>query len=223
MLELPGERICYRCAVVFLVWGVCFSSLVSDTIPGGSSGSRKGEPGVDFLDLVGQRQSCRKYTDQPVPRELIDRCLEAARLAPSACNSQPWTFLVIDQEPLRSAVAKEAFTGLYSLNRFCLNVPVLVAVVTERSKFAARLGGQFRGVQYALVDIGIACQHFDLQAAELGLGSCWLGWFDEKAVKRVLGLGEECRIDIMMSLGYPADGGIRPKNRKALDEIRRYL
>jgi nitroreductase len=176
-----------------------------------------------FLDLATRRQSCRNYSSEPVPRELIDQCIEAARLAPSACNSQPWRFLVIDREPLRTQLAEAAFTGLYSLNRFCLRVPVLVAIITERSKFAARLGGQFRGVQYSLVDIGIAGQHFDLQAAELGLGCCWLGWFNEPAVKQILKLPKNTHIDVMFSLGYPADPSLRPKKRQSLEEIRAYV
>ena len=177
---------------------------------------------MSFLDLVRKRQSCRHYRNDPVERDLIDRCLEAARLAPSACNSQPWSFIVVDSEPLRTELARAAFSGIYSMNKFCMDAPVLVVVVTERSKYVARLGGHLRGVQYALIDLGIACQHFDLQAAELGLGSCWLGWFNERAVKRLLGLPRSAKLDVMFSLGYPVDGALREKKRKPLDELRRY-
>ena len=177
---------------------------------------------MNFLELVQKRQSCRKYSQQPVARELIDQCLEAARLAPSACNSQPWSFMVIDQDPLRTRVAEAAFSGIYALNHFCLAAPVLIAVVTERSRYAALLGGHFRGVQYNLIDIGIAGEHLDLQAAELGLGCCWLGWLNEKAVKKVLDLPAETHIDIMFSLGYPAEGKLRSKSRRRLEEIRSY-
>jgi nitroreductase len=177
---------------------------------------------MTFLELAGRRQSCRGYAPQPVGRDLIDRCLEAARLAPSACNSQPWSFYVIDQEPLRGALARETCTGLYRLNEFALQAPVLIAVVTERSKYTARMGGWYRGVQYSLIDIGIAGDHLTLQAAELGLGTCWLGWFNERAAKRVLGLPRAARIDVIFTLGYPADESVRPKNRKSLEEMRRY-
>jgi len=175
-----------------------------------------------FSDLVLRRQSCRAYSERPVERELIDRCIDAARLAPSACNSQPWRFIIVDREPLRSELARAAFTGLYSLNKFALQAPVLIAVVTERSKYVARLGGQFRRIQYALVDIGIAGQHLDLQAAELGLGTCWLGWFDERAVKKALQLPRAARIDIMFSLGWPQHENVRPKKRMTIDEMREY-
>ena len=177
---------------------------------------------MNFLELARLRQSVRSYASTPVPREIVDRCLEAARLAPSACNSQPWSFIVVDTEPVRSRLAEAAFHGVYAMNKFAGQASVLIVVVTERSRFAARLGGQFRGVQYSLVDIGIACEHLVLQAAEEGLGTCWIGWFDEKAVKEVLQLSRAARVDIVLSLGYSATGEVRAKNRKTLDEVRRY-
>jgi len=178
--------------------------------------------GMRFLELVQKRQSCRRYADRPVPREMIDRCIDAARLAPSACNSQPWSFVVVDDPFQRDVLAKAAFSGLYSMNRFAGEAPVLIVVITERSKYVARLGGQIRGIQYSLIDVGIACEHLILQAAEDGLGTCWLGWFDEKAVKRCLGLSKKKRIDIIISLGYPEDDTIRNKLRQPLDDVRSF-
>lgn len=177
---------------------------------------------MSFMDLVRKRQSDRRYSARPVPREVIERCLEAARLAPSACNSQPWTFIVVSEPDTRDRVAAEAFSGIHSMNRFAAGAPVLVAVVTERSKYAARLGGQMRGVQYSLIDLGIACEHFILQAAEDGVGTCWLGWFNEKGVKRALGLPRSAKVDVMISMGYPGEGEVRDKRRKPLEEMRRY-
>lgn len=175
-----------------------------------------------FLDLVKQRRSVRRYQPRPVPREAIERCLEAARWAPSACNSQPWHFIVVDREPLRTQVAEAACSGVYSIFRFIREAPVLVVVVTERSRYIARLAGQLRGVQYALIDIGIACEHLVLQAAEEGLGSCWVGWFNERAVKNVLGLPRAARVDVLITLGYPADDPPAQRQRRPLDEIREY-
>lgn len=177
---------------------------------------------MPLIDLITKRQSCRSFASQRVPRELIDQCLEAARLAPSACNSQPWHFMVVDSEPLKTRLAEASCTGLYSLNKFALNAPVIIPVITERSRYAACLGGAIRGVQYSLIDIGIAGQHLDLQAAELGLGCCWLGWFNEKAVKELLGLPKSKRIDVMFALGYPAEDKIRQKSRRSLTEIRSF-
>ena len=177
---------------------------------------------MSFLDLVRKRQSERKYSDKPVPRDVIERCLEAARLAPSACNSQPWTFLVVEGDA-KNRLAAAAFSGLYSMNSFAARASVLVVVLTERSKYMARLGGHIRGVQYSLIDIGIACEHLCLQAAEEGIGACWLGWFNEKGVKKVLGLPRAARIDVIISMGYPESETLRNKNRKSVDEARRFL
>jgi nitroreductase len=178
--------------------------------------------GMDFLELVSRRRSVRRYADRPVPCELLDECLEAARRAPSACNAQPWSFVVTDAREGVERLARAAFSGIYRMNAFAARAPVLVTVITERSKYAARLGGRLRGVQYSLIDIGIAGEHFALAAAERGLGTCWLGWFDEKAVKKTLGLGRRARVDVMLSAGFPEPGAGREKPRRALDEIRRF-
>ena len=180
---------------------------------------------MKFLELAARRQSTRQYVPgRRIPREVLDRCLEAARLAPSACNSQPWSFVVVD-EPERVRALAQAACGHapYGMNKFAADASALVAVVTEKMKLAARLGAQFRGVQYSLVDLGIAGEHLALQAAEDGIASCWLGWFDESAVKRALGIPRGKKVDLLFCLGYPADETVRPKNRKPLDEIRRYI
>ncbi|HAH22071.1 MAG: NAD(P)H nitroreductase [Omnitrophica WOR_2 bacterium GWF2_43_52] len=177
---------------------------------------------MSFLELVKARRSVRKYARKPIPREVIDKCLEAARLAPSACNSQPWYFIVVDDEKLKSELTDKAFAGIYSINSFAKKAPVIVAVVTERSKYIACVGGYIRGVGYSLIDIGIACEHFILQAQEEGLGTCWLGWFDEKQVKRILGIPKDKKVDVMISAGYPEGPPAREKTRKSLNEIRRF-
>jgi len=175
-----------------------------------------------FIDLARKRCSTRKYTRNPVGREILDRCLEAARLAPSACNSQPWSFVVADCEPIRGRLGQAAFSGIYSSNAFAAMAPVLIVVVAGRSSSLATLGGWMRSVPYSLIDIGIACEHLVLQAAAEGVGTCWLGWFNEAAVRKVLDLPRAAHAPIVISMGYPADEGAREKRRKPLDEIRRY-
>ncbi len=182
------------------------------------------EQPIRFLELAHRRRSVRRYTSEPVPRPLVDQCLEAARLAPSACNSQPWSFLVVDEPGRRDRLAAAAFAGVYTMCAFARQAPVLVALVTERSRLSAALGGLWRGVQYNLVDIGIAGEHFALKAAEIVLGTCWLGWFDDKAVRRELALPRGTRVDILFSLGWPADDPPPAgKVRRSLDAVRRYV
>ncbi len=174
---------------------------------------------MDFSELVQARRSLRHYSSRPIPQEDVLKCLEAARVAPSACNSQPWHFIVIDDPALKTRVADRIFSGIYSMNQFAKEAPVLVAVVARRSKLMASLGGQVRDTHYNLVDIGIACEHLVLQAQDLGIGSCWIGWFNEKVLKKELGVSRGEKIDIVISLGYPKEAREATKVRKTLEEI----
>lgn len=171
---------------------------------------------MNFYDLIQKRQSDRRYdASRQVDRDLVMKCLEAARLAPSACNSQPWKFVVVDQPDLKGQMA-EAAAGM-GMNRFATEAPVIVAVVLEKMNLTARIGSVIKDKEYSLLDVGIAVEHFCLQAAELGLGTCILGWFDEKKVKKLLGVNRR-RIPLLITLGYPA-GATRPKSRKTLEEM----
>ena len=96
---------------------------------------------MSFLELVKKRRSVRKYASQPVAREAILRCLEAARLAPSACNAQPWNFVVVNDPALKDKLAEAAFSGMYAVNSFIKTAPVFVVVVREASAPLARFGG----------------------------------------------------------------------------------
>ncbi|MCX6583975.1 MAG: nitroreductase family protein [Candidatus Aminicenantes bacterium] len=180
---------------------------------------------MKFMELAVKRESTRKYSAKPVPREVIDRCLEAARMAPSACNSQPWSFMVVDNEEKKNEIVDKAMDGIYATNKFVRTAPVVIAVITEHSKYIARMGELFRHLKYNLIDIGIACDHLTLQAAELGVGTCWLGWFNEKELKKILDLPKSTKIDVLLSMGYPENEALPPrlKKRKPLDEIRRYF
>lgn len=173
-----------------------------------------------FLDLLKHRKSIRGFLDRPVEREKIMMCLEAARIAPSAGNSQPWKFITVDDRELKNRLCDTALSGIYSMNSFCKTAPVIVAVVSEKSKFLARIGGMFRGTKYYLIDIGIACEHFVLQAEDLGIGTCWIGWFNERAVKSMLNVPRSKKIDILIALGYYDREKLGPEQgREPLDKI----
>jgi nitroreductase len=173
-----------------------------------------------LLDLIKHRKSVRDFLDKPVEREKIMDCLEAARLAPSACNSQPWKFIVVDDKKIKNQLCDTAFRGIYSINSFCKTAPVIVVVISEKSKFIARIGELFRGTKYYLIDIGIACEHFVLQAQDLGLGTCWIGWFNEGAVKSILNISKGKKIDIIIALGYYDREKSGPEHyREQIDDI----
>jgi nitroreductase len=178
---------------------------------------------MDFSELVIKRQSDRKYTDKPVEKEKLIKCLEAARMAPSASNSQPWTFVVADEPGLVKQLAKASEGPLKSFNTFVKNAPVVVAIVMEKPKVITELGGKIKDKEYPLIDIGIAAEHFCLQAAELGLGTCMLGWFDEKKAKELLNVPENKNIPLLISVGYTPDGyKHRKKIRKSFDKVVRF-
>ncbi len=171
---------------------------------------------MTFLELVRRRQSVREYLPLQVERDKIERCLEAARLAPSASNAQPWRFVVADDPQLVQELGKAAY------NRFTRSVPAFVAVVREPGNAESRLGGWLAGRDYRLIDLGMAAEHFCLQAAEEGLGTCLLGFFNSRRAGRLLQVPQGRRVQILITLGYPADGEVREKRRKDLAQMRSY-
>ena len=177
---------------------------------------------MDFLNLVKKRQSTRRFLDKPVERDKIERCIEAARLAPSATNTQPWKFIVVDNPELREKVANKTFNQIVSFNRFSLQAPVLTVITSNRMNFSNKITQTLKNRELTPIDIGIATEHICLQAAEEGLGTCFMGWFDEKGVKKLLNIPASKRVELIIAMGYPASDIIRTKTRKKLNEIMTY-
>ena len=170
---------------------------------------------MQFTQLINIRQSVRTYTDQPVEAEKMALLIEAVRLAPSASNSQPWKLIIVDDPEIKDQVARATSSALISFNRFAPQAPVLAVLTIERPKLVTQIGAKLKDREFSLIDIGIAAEHFCLQAAELGLGTCMLGWFDETAIHKVLAIPEKIRIGLVITLGYAAPGTpIRIKIRK---------
>jgi len=177
---------------------------------------------MKFGELVKLRYSCRKYKEKPVEREKIAKCIEAARRAPSACNAQPWKFIVLDEESTRCRAASAASSGKYRFSRFIKGAPVLILVLARKSTFLAAAGSFVRNTEFYLIDIGIACEHVVLQASELNLGSCYVGWFNEKKLKKMFGIPSKISIPLLLTIGYP-DEKFREKDvvRKRASSDRR--
>lgn len=171
---------------------------------------------MNFQELITERQSTRKYLGKSVDKVLVEKCLEAARLAPSACNSQPWHCVVVDDKDKIKEIGEAAAS--LGMNKFAADVPVIVAVVLEKMNFTAKVGSILKNKDYCMLDLGIAVEHFCLQATEEGLGTCIIGWFDEKRVAKLLGVPKGKRIPLLLTLGYP-DCELRKKVRKPLEEI----
>lgn len=172
-----------------------------------------------FQKILGGRRSIRRYLPTPVEPEKLRACLEAARVAPSAHNAQPWRFIVIDDPALKDLVAAHAFTGLYKTSRFAAAAPVLLVFLVRRTFVAHHLGGRFQRVPYHFVDIGIAGEHIALQAEELGLSTCWMGWFDHGQVRRTLKMPRKFKVVALMPLGYAEKRPTREPPRRTYEEI----
>lgn len=173
-----------------------------------------------FLDLVKARRSIRRYRPDPVPRELIESCLEAARHAPTASNRQGWRFYVTEGA-LKDRIAGECLGGVVG-NGFARSAPAIVALAMRLDLVTNRIGARIKGIDYHLLDAGIAGEHFILRAVELGLGTCWIGWFDKKAVRRVIGIPASWDVPALITLGYPAEVP-REKKRRAIGEMSRFV
>jgi len=173
---------------------------------------------MKFLELVQSRQSDRAYLDKPVEKEKIDRILEAARLAPSACNAQPWKFVVVTDPEKRMQIADATASKMLAMNHFTKQVPVQLVLVEENANFTSSVGGMLTNKHYPHIDLGIVASHICLAAADEGLGSCMIGWCDEKKVRKVLDIPRNKRVMLVILLGYSAQK-LREKKRKSKEEI----
>ncbi len=169
--------------------------------------------GEGMLDLVNRRQSERRYLNKPVEKEKLDRILEAGRLSPSACNGQPWRFVVVDEPELRAEVAAATESQVLRMNAFVQQAPVLIVIIREKSNFNSRAGDLLKNKDYSLIDIGIAAASMAYQAAAEGLGTCIIGWLDEKKIRKLLGVPGSKKVELILTVGY-ADSKNREKLRK---------
>lgn len=171
---------------------------------------------MNFLEIAQKRQSCRKYDSQkPVEREKLDAVLEAVRLAPSACNGQPYHLTVCKGEK-----AKEIALATHGpmLNKFADQAPVLIVISEDDYVRSAALGSEVKKNDYRSMDIGIAVAYLTSEAAAQGLGTCILGWFDDEKIRRLCGLSKPVRLVVTLGYPDPADT-LRAKKRKELSKL----
>lgn len=177
---------------------------------------------MQFQELVAKRYSVRHFLPRQVEREKIERCLESVRLAPSACNSQPWHFIVVDQPDQVDRIASETQTPLVPVNQFVANAPMIVAVISEKGNLSSRFGSIVKQREFRWIDLGIAVEHFCLHAVEEGLGTCIIGWFNEKPIKALLNVPRDKSIGLLIAVGYPEHDGPKNRVRKSLSAIRSF-
>jgi nitroreductase len=172
-------------------------------------------------DVLSRRYSCRAFRPDPVPRGTIDHILEAARLAPSACNRQPWRFSVVTDAALRAQIVREGFLPGIRMP-WAADAPVLIVLGIEKSVMTHVAAPWLSRVDYAWVDAGIAGEHAVLAATALGLGSCWIGWIRSRVVRRLVGWPAGVRPAAVIAMGYASDAGEcdeREPVRKSLEDF----
>ena len=177
--------------------------------------------GKDALDLITSRQSDRKYSDKPVEKEKLDRIVEAGRMAPSACNAQPWKFIAVTDAELVLKIADAASAKLIGMNSFVAQARVILIIVREKPNMSSKVGATIKNKDYSLIDIGIATENICLQAKAEGLGSCIIGWFDERVLKKLLDIPRSKRVELIITLGYSLTER-REKRRKPAGETISY-
>jgi nitroreductase len=155
---------------------------------------------MDVLEAIRIRRSVRKYRDDPIPDDVLDRMLEAIRLAPSACNYQPWRFVVVRDKQTREALGEASCK-----QHFIAQAPAIIVGCGFPDKAYKKMGGYGNSVD---IDLAIALDHLTLAAAAKGLGTVWIGAFDEEAVKRILGVPADVKVVALTPLGYPAEPGM---------------
>ena len=175
-----------------------------------------------FIELVKHRTSCRAYDPKPVPRDYLELILEAARLAPSACNKQPWRFAVVQDEGVRMQLVKESLRVGIEM-KWAGNAGAIIALGVQRSGLVHKVGTKISGVEYPQIDLGIAGEHLVLQAEELGLGTCWIGWINQKAVRRIVGWPRGIEPMGLITVGWPASDERKTRPRFECDKIAKWI
>ncbi len=174
---------------------------------------------MTFDAILRNRRSVREYDSRPVAREDILAICEAARLAPSACNSQTWRFVAVTDRLLIDRLCDEAMRPVVR-NKWLRQAPLVIVGCSQLDIVANRIGTGVTGIEYYQIDLGIAMEHMVLKATELGLGTCWIGWFNEDKVKEILNIPNSIRVSALLAAGYSKDASSpRQRSRKPLDKI----
>ena len=175
---------------------------------------------MNFTEIAQNRQSCRSYDPtRPVEDEKLAAILASVRLAPSACNGQPYHLTVCRGETAKTVAA--ACMGM-GMNKFATQAPILVVISEETYVKSAALGAKLQGNDYRSMDIGIAAAYLTAEAAAQGLGTCILGWLDDEKIRGICGLSQPVRL--VITLGYPKEGDpLRAKKRKEISRLVTYI
>ncbi|MDD5530302.1 MAG: nitroreductase family protein [bacterium] len=175
---------------------------------------------VSLSDVIKTRRSVRAYLDKPVEDKLIEEIVEAARLAPSACNSQPWRFVVVTDKDIKNRITEKVLNGIFLPNTWAKTAPVIIAVCAELSFVPHTAASNLKRTKLHLLDIGIAIEQLVLKATELGLGTCIIGWFNGKTLRKLLNIPNSIQTIALITLGYPEEPlTVNQKEKLPLEKI----
>ncbi|MFH1453039.1 MAG: nitroreductase family protein [Armatimonadota bacterium] len=172
-----------------------------------------------LMEIIQKRRSVRKFLPQKIEEWKIKQMVEAARLAPSACNIQPWRFIAVTDDNIISEIAEKALGGIVA-NQFAGSAPLIIVLCSDKNFVTNTLAEAYKGINYHQIDTGIAGEHLVLRAQELGIGTCWIGWFKEKPLKKILNIPSKIKVLSLIAAGYynEEELPVRAK-KKELEEI----
>lgn len=182
----------------------------------------KEEKKSSFFELVQKRVSCRSYTEKQLSEEDIKLILESARLAPSACNKQPWRFAVVRDKEVKTKLIKEGC--IWGINMdWAIKAAIIIVLGMKKSLITHKIAPQISKIDYSLIDMGIVGEHIVLQATELGLGTCWIGWIKPDKIRKIVSWEKDIKPVSLITIGYPSDDSTKPKQRFPLEELVKVL
>ena len=173
---------------------------------------------MNFYEMLRKRESCRNFDPERIPtREQLMRICEAGRLSPSACNTQPWRYYIVDEPETAAKLAK--CTQSMNMNKFASECPTFIVICDQPLKYEKKTRDFFVRYKYSDIDIGISTMNLCYAAMEEGLSTCILGWFDERRIMRLLGLKRDRRVKLVLCVGYAKTDKLRSKKRRPIEEI----
>ncbi len=175
----------------------------------------------DYFELIQRRESCRNFDpNRPVEKEKLQRCAEAAWIAPSACNGQPWRYLIVTNPALNDKLRPLMME--LGMNKFVKNCPVFAVVLEENTVLKVSLSQKFKGQDFAPIDVAFSASQFCYAATEQGLSSCIIGWHNEAKIRELFDLPKSTRVRLILAIGYAANDTLRKKQRKPIEDVIRF-
>lgn len=178
---------------------------------------------MDFETLVRMRESCRVYQERPVEREKLEKLVEVGHLSPSACNAQPWKYIIVDEAEAKAKLMDAFDDDGINCCKWGAGVPAFIMICEEEAHLLPKVSGRYDSQHFAQIDIGLTAMTMCYEALELGLSTCMVGIVNQKKVHEYFQIPEERTVRLVLAVGYaPEETVLRKKVRKGLEEVCSY-